>query len=90
MGTNIEQPRCGSCLWYEAGAGNSAHGLCMHAPPMIQVILPPPNAVTGKPQPPMVQGLRPPTAQNDRCHHHTHHHTLAQADDRRVAGVMKF
>ena len=62
-----EKPRCGSCLWYERATGDGQrHGLCLVEPPVLQIIMPPPSPVTGKVQP-ALQGLRPPTAENDRC-----------------------
>lgn len=41
----------------------------MHEPPVIQVVMPAPNVVTGKVQP-GIQGLRPPTGESDRCSRH--------------------
>jgi hypothetical protein len=38
----------------------------MHAPPVIQVVMPPPTAIGAAPRP-VIQGLRPPTGENDRC-----------------------
>ena len=61
---------CATCPWFERASGKE-HGLCMYAPPVIQVIMPPPSPVTGKMQP-QVQGLRPPTGENDRCSRHPH------------------
>jgi len=41
----------------------------MWAPPVIQVVVPPATAIGAQPRP-MVQGLRPPTGENDRCAKH--------------------
>lgn len=60
--------RCATCPWFQR-VGGGTHGVCMHEPPVIQVVMPAPNALTGKVQP-AVQGLRPPTGANDRCSRH--------------------
>ena len=68
-------PKCATCVWFERSNGIVAKGqehlgLCFYAPPVIQVVMPSANVVTGRPGSPSVQGLRPPTGENDRCHHH--------------------
>jgi hypothetical protein len=67
MGTNAELC-CRTCAWY-APEGKGDFGRCMHAPPVIQVVMPPPTAIGSQPRP-LVQGLRPPTSENDRCSKH--------------------
>lgn len=60
--------KCATCPWFQRD-GARKHGLCMYEPPVIQVVMPPANALTGKVAP-AIQGLRPPTGENDRCSRH--------------------
>ena len=70
----MDKPKCATCLWYEPEQG-TGDGRCMWAPPVVQVVMPPPTAIGGQPRP-VVQGLRPPTHENDRCAKHSEHNRM--------------
>ena len=64
----MNKPICGTCPWFER-EGSTPNGLCLVEPPIVQVVLQPPSAIGGQPQP-KVQGLRPPTSDRHRCSRH--------------------
>ena len=64
------RPKCGSCLWFDREA-DSRTGRCLYNPPIPHIVAVP-TAIGGPPRA-AVQGLRPPTAEGERCHHWEKH-----------------
>jgi len=67
MAGNSNGQRCGLCWWYDPADPKT--GRCMIDPPQIHLAAVP--SLTGGQPRPVVQGLRPPVGEGERCHRFT-------------------